>query len=107
MRSLMKFNEWKRYCEGRSMGQFVFCTDNQEWNRIESPLKLSLAFSSMLVMSNPNRICFRGFGNTMCLERVKYILVDTERTPLGTIFVIVCGDSIRGEDDISYTLIAS
>ena len=107
MGRVMTVGELKRYYEGRSLRRILFCTDNQQWDKVANPMKATLAFSSMLMGSNPNIICLKGGGNMLYFERVKYVSVDTERTALGTILDVVCGDSSGNDNDVHFTLIAS
>lgn len=107
MRMVMNVGELKRYYEGRSLRRVLFCTENQDWSKVEHPLKANLAFTSMLMACNPNVICLKNGDNTLYFEKVKRVYVDPERSPLGTVLDVVCGDSTSKENDIHYTLIAS
>ena len=107
MRSVMTVGELKRYCEGRSMRRILFCTENQKWDTVENPMKANLVFSSILIACNPNIICLKAGENMLYFERVKCVNVDTERSILGTVLDVVCGDSTGKTNDVHYTLIAS
>lgn len=107
MRRVMSVGELKRYYEGRSLRRILFCTENQAWDKVENPLKANLAFTSMLMACHPNVICLKNGDSALYFERVKRILVDDERSVLGTVLDIVCGDSASKENDIHYTLITS
>ena len=107
MRRMMSVGELKRYYEGRSPRRILFCTENQAWDKVENPMKASLAFTSMLMACNPNVICLKSGDSVLYFERVKCVHVDADRSPLGTVLDIVCGDSSGKENDIHYTLIAS
>ena len=107
MRRIMRVGDLKRYYEGRSPRRILFCTENQAWGKVGNPLKASLAFSSMVVACNPNVICLKNGESTLWFERVKSVIVDAERSPLGTVLDIICSDSASKENDIHYTLIAS
>ena len=107
MRRIMSVGDLKRYYEGRSPRRILFCTENQAWGKVGNPLKASLAFSSMVVACNPNVICLKNGESTLWFERVKSVIVDAERSPLGTVLDIICSDSASKENDIHYTLIAS
>ena len=101
----MNIGELKRYYEGRSLRRILFCTDNQVWDKVENPMKASLSFASMLMACNPNVICLKNGESVLYFERVKCIYVDDERSVLGTVLDIVCGDGTSREDDTHYTLI--
>lgn len=107
MEKMMSFGELKRYYEGRSPQRILFCTDNQTWDRIENPLKVNLTFTSMMMCCNPNAICLKNGDNFLCFEKVKRAHVDTERSPLGVVLSVVCGDARCDDNDIRYTLITT
>lgn len=107
MRRVMNVGELKRYYEGRSLRRILFCTEDQAWDKVENPLKARLAFTSMLMVCHPNVICLKNGDSVLYFEKVKHILVDDERSVLGTVLDIVCGDSSSKENDIHYTLITS
>lgn len=107
MRKIMSIGELRRYYENRIPKQILYCTDNQTWCKADNPMKAVLTFTSMAMASNPNVICLKSGENTLWFERVKNVIVDPDRSPLGTILDIVCGDSAGKENDIHYTLITS
>lgn len=107
MRKNMSVGELKRYYEGRSLRRILFCTENQSWDKVESPLKANLAFTSMLMACNPNVICLKNGDSTLCFERVKSVQVDADGSPLGTVLDIICGDNSSKENDTHYTLITA
>lgn len=107
MRRIMSIWELKRYYEGRSPKRILFCSENQEWSKIENPLKSSLVFTSMAMACNPNVICLKNGDSMVWFERVKSVIVDPDRSPLGTVLDIVCGDVSSKENDIRYTVIAT
>ena len=105
MREIMSTGELKRYLAGKSPGRIVFNTGNQLWNKVEDPLKANLVYTSIVVMCHPNIICLKGSDGTMCFERVKTVTVDTEKSPLGTVLDIICGDRMGKDNDVHYILI--
>ena len=107
MRKSMSVGDLKRYYEGRGVKRILFCSENQAWNKVENPLNINLTFTSMLMACNPNVICLKCGDNTMHFEKVKRIYLDADRSPLGTVLDIVCGDSNTRGNDIKYTLIVS
>lgn len=107
MSTRMTFGELKRYFDGRSLNRVLFCTEDQPWECVSNPLKACLAFTSMQMASNPNMICLKGGDNMMYFERVKFADVDAERTPIGTVLDVVCGDKSNRRNDIHYLLIVS
>ena len=107
MRKIMSVLDLKRYYEGRSLRQILFSSDNQEWDKTENPMKINLSFSSMSMASNPNVICLKNGENTMHFEKVKYVYLDSDRSPLGIVLDIICGDKCTNDNDIKYTIITA
>ena len=107
MRRVVSIGELKRYYENRSYGRILFCTDNQSWDSVDYPMKAEIVFTSMLMACNPNVICLKNGESTVRFEKVKCVYLDADRSPLGTVLDIVCGDSNTKENDIKYTIITS
>lgn len=107
MREIMSIGELKRYYERRGLRRIVFCTVNQAWNQVDDPMKVSLTFTSMVMACNPNVICLKNGENTVWFEKVKGVVVEQDRSPLGTVLDIVCGDSASKDNDVHYTVITS
>ena len=107
MRKIMSIRELKRYYEHHIPRQILYCTDNQTWGKVDNPMKASLTFTSMAMACNPKVICLKSGENTLWFERVKNVIVDSDRSPLGTVLDIVCGDNSGKENDIHYTVITS
>ena len=105
MKRIMSIGDLKRYYDGHNPKRILFCTENQSWGKVENPMRVSLSFTSMVMACNPNVICLKDGENTLWFERVKRVIVDAERSPLGTILDVVCGDSSNKENDIHYTII--
>lgn len=107
MKRIMSVGDLKRYYEGNSPRRIIFCTENQAFSKVDTPLKANLAFTSMIMACNPNVICLKNGESVLWFERVKSVIVDADRSPLGTVLDVVCGDSIGKDNDIHYTLIAT
>lgn len=107
MRMIMSIGELKRYYECRSCKRIIFCSENQEWGKVENPMKVNMSFTSMLMACNPNVICLKSGDNTVHFEKVKCVYLDADMSPLGTIIDVVCGDNNTQENDIKYTLITT
>lgn len=107
MRKIMSIRELKRYYECRIPRHIMYCTDNQTWCKVDSPMKSSLTFTSMVIACNPNVICLKSGENTLWFERVKSVVIDSDRSQLGTVLDIICGDSAGRESDIHYTVITT
>lgn len=98
--------EFKDVCDSISPKQFIFCSDNQMWNRVEHTINVKLTFTIMMIAFNPNSICFKNSTDFLCLDRVKSIKIDSDSSALGLVFTVVCGDNKSSTNDISYTIIA-
>ena len=107
MKRILSILELKRYYSGNNPNRILFCSDNQSWHSVENPMKINMAFTSMLMACNPNVICLKSGDNTIRIERVKYVCLDADRSPLGTVLDVVCGNKDTKENDIRYTLITS
>lgn len=107
MKRIMSMRDLQRYYSEQPLRQFKFCTVNQSWDKVRNPMKADLSFSKMLISCNPNVICLRNGESVMYFERVKYVHVDADSSPLGTVFDIICGDSTNKENDMHYTLIGT
>ena len=106
MKRIIGIGELKKYFESCGLCRILFCTENQVWSKVEDPLKAGLVFTSMATARNPNAICLKNGESSLWFERVKSVIVDSDRSPLGTVIDIICGDSSDIEDDMRYTLIA-
>lgn len=103
--SNLSVREFKEVCDTLSAKQFIFSSENQPWNRVEHTIKAKLTFTIMLIALNPNSICFKNNDNTLYLERVKGVVMSDEKSVLGEVFTIICGDSVNDLNDVSYTII--
>lgn len=102
----LSVREFKNMCDTLSPKQFIFLSENQPWNKVEHTIKVKLTFKIMLIAFNPNAICFKNSDDFICLDRVKRIKMSDEKSMLGTIFTIICGDLNNNFNDVSYTIIA-
>ena len=102
----MSVREFKKVCDTLSFKQFVFSSENQAWDKVEYTIKAKLTFTIMLIALNPNAICFKHGDDFLCLDRIKHITMSDEKSMLGVVFTVICGDSGNSENDIAYTIIA-
>ena len=100
--STMTVSQFKRYIGTVPYSRIIFCSDNQNWDHVGSPINLCLTFGVLSVTLNPNIICLKSGDNTVCFERIKS--VDTDVSVLGVVINVICEDD-AGE--ICYTLVAS
>lgn len=105
MKKVMNLSEFRRYCEGRSISRIEFCTENQPSDFFGNPIRMYMSFSSLMVSCNPNTICLKEGENSVCLVRVKSVLVDTERPVAGTVATVLCGSKKFSGFDCSIKLL--
>ena len=98
--------ELDEHCKGKNYTRFCLTSEDQKWNKVECPLKLRLQFNQIRVSHNPNRVYLKNGESQICLQRVKYILVDGEKIPVGDMLHIVCGSWNNSTNDTVYTVIA-
>lgn len=93
--------ELKEFCNEHKPKKISFLTENQEWFDIADPCKLTFSFPLMLLHENPNIVFLKSGNNSLSLDRVRYAVIDTKATLLGTLVTVFCGD------DRKYTLVLS
>lgn len=96
--------EFKKYCADLSPQSYLLSTENQKWDDIDNTIRYKAEFCVMIINFNPNTIRFKSGDNYLKLERVKYIKVD-EKSLLGDVFTIVCGNLLDNICDKPYTII--
>lgn len=104
MQALSMIN-FKKMCRNIAPTTFIFDTENQPGGA-SSNMKMVSAYSDVIFMLNPNRICFKNDSGTLCLNRVKSIKYHDDSESVGKIFSIVCGNLQSDEADVTYTFVA-
>lgn len=107
MKKLVSIHELKEYCAVNKPHHVLFHTENQDWYRAADPCKLRMSFSIMLINENPNLICLKSGANSLSIDRVQCIEIDTGSTVLGTVLRVHCGDFGSSTHSITYTLIVA
>lgn len=107
MKKRVSVRELKEYCERNKPRQVTYYSENQDRYRGSDPCKLRLHFQTMLICENPDRICLKSGESSVCIDRVRFIEIDTETTVLGAIFTVYCGGSGTKAKEITYKLIAA
>lgn len=102
----LSIQEFKKVCDALSPTQFIFSSENQSWHQVEHTIRAKLTFTIMMIAFNPNTICLKNHTDSLCLNRVKSIKINDEKSMLGTIFTVICGDSGSNSKDVAYTIIA-
>lgn len=98
--------EFEEYCKEKDYSKFCLFSEDQKWNEVECPLKLRLQFTQIRVVNNPNRVYLKDGDSYICLQRVKHVLVDSEKIPVGDILHIVCGSYNDSKIDTVYSVMA-
>ena len=101
----LSVREFKEYCAKLSPHKYVFSTENQEGDKVESTIRGEAEFNSMIISFNPNTIRLKSGRNHIKFERVKYIKVE-EKSMIGDVFTIVCGGFSAETNDNLYTVVA-
>lgn len=107
MKKMLNIRGLKEYCECNKPHKILFQTENQPWYRAADPCKIKMSFQIMLIYENPNLICLKSGDNTICLDRVKFVEIDTDCTVLGTLITVFCGEFGSSGYDITYKLIVA
>lgn len=107
MKKLVSVRELKEYYSINKPYYVLFQTENQDWYRAADPCKLRMSFPVMLIHENPNLICLKSGENSLYIDRVQCVEIDTGATTLGTLLRVYCGDFGSNTHDITYTLIAA
>ena len=88
--------------------EISFSTENQPWYRVADPCKIKCTFPIMMIFENPNIVCLKSGGNSVCFDRVKFAEVDTDATVLGTVLRLFCESPAGASDsDASYILVVA
>jgi len=96
--------EFKRLCDGIKPAMFVFDLSNQN-SGLYSDSNMITSYDDVIIMLNPNRICFKSSNSYYCLNRVKYIILSDNDT-IGYVFNIICGNRYDDKDDTTHVIIA-
>lgn len=107
MKKTVSVRELKEYYDLNKPHYVLFQTENQDWYKTSEPCKLRMSFPIMLICENPNLICLKSGANTLSIDRVKCVEIDTSATVLGTVLKVFCGDFNSDGYDITYTLISA
>lgn len=107
MKKTMSVGEFKSYCEANRPQYILFYTENQSWYCVSDPCKIKMSFPIMLICENPNIICLKSGNNTLSIDRVKAVKIDTDSSVLGTIITAFCGNADMDGYEIAYTLVAA
>lgn len=102
----LSMREFKDMCDSLTFNKFVLLSENQLCNNFNHTVNVKSLFKIMLILFNPNTICFKNADSTVCFERVKYIKINDDNLLVGLIFTIVCGDFSTNKNDVSYTIVA-
>lgn len=107
MKKTVSIRELKEYYSVNKPHYVLFQTENQDWYTAADPCKLKMSFQIMLINENPNLICLKSGVNTLSIDRVKCVEIDTGATVLGTVLKVFCGDFGSDSYETTYTLIAA
>lgn len=101
----MSVREFRNFCNSNEISHFILSSDNQEHYLISKTLKHDFVFNTLLIALNPNAICLKNEHGLVCFERVKYVTMKPDPSPLGVKFSIICGDFSSEKNNIRYNII--
>lgn len=105
MKRKITVGELERLYRDRGPSRFLFDAEDQEWNRVGSPVRFHMEFKTLQVAKNPDVILFRNGVDYTYFQKIRHIIVDDEKSLLGTILHIVCETEANDGNEIRYTLI--
>ncbi len=103
---ILSVPEFDKFCKNIKPSRYIYNTENQRTDNSFNTKKEVSEYKIVLTSLCPNIIFFRNEFSYMCLERVKYVLIDTETCTIGTVLTVVCGDKKTSDNDMFYTFIA-
>ncbi len=98
--------EFRDYCSEHTFNKIIYLSANQVWYSIDDTVSANLEFNNMIMTFNPNIIHLKSGENFLNLRKVKTVKLHDEKSLLGKVFTIVCGDSLCSDNNKEYTLIA-
>ena len=105
MKRKITVGELERLYRGREPGRFLFDAEDQEWNRVGSPIRLHMEFKTLQVSKNPDIILLRNGVDYVYFQKVRHIIVDDEKSLLGTVLHIICETEANDGSETRYTLV--
>lgn len=96
--------EFKKFLSEKQPRKIIFMSENQDDFDVADPFVLSVAFSSIFVGENPNVVYITDGANSVRLNMVKRIKVQSESSVIGTEVKVSC---LGREREKTYTLLVS
>lgn len=106
MQKKVNMGELRVYCEETAPQKISFCTENQSSPVTTGTMLIHGHYSSIHVFDRRALVCLSDNSNMICFQCVKYALIDTDSSLLGTLITLRCGYGMP-EEDVSYTLIVA
>lgn len=105
MKRKITVGELERLYKGRKPARFLFDAEDQEWNRVGSPIRFHMEFKTLQVSKNPDIILLRNGVDYVYFQKVRHIIVDDEKSLLGTVLHIICETEANDRSETRYTLV--
>lgn len=105
MKRKITVGELERLYKGRKPARFLFDAEDQEWNRVGSPIRFHMEFKTLQVSKNPDIILLRNGVDYVYFQKVRHIIVDDEKSLLGTVLHIICETEANDGSETRYTLV--
>lgn len=105
---VLTLSEFEKFFNDAKPRNVIYDTKSQAWHDDRDTLSIVCSYQKMLVFSHPNCISFKGAGQSMCLDGVKYVQIHEYSNPrVGLVFTVICGDKWNNENDIGYTFVTN
>lgn len=88
----MTIGEFGRFLSAANPKSVILCSENQQDEWQDSSLSFSLTFQKIKATVSPDSVYLQNFFGSICLRKTKYVLVDPDKSVLGTIITVVCED---------------
>lgn len=96
--------DFRKLCAENRIVKFTFSTLDQKQDSIFHTIVTRHWYNKMFVQQNPNQVCFMSDNGETRFERIKYVVVYTNKDSNTLKFSFVCGNQKTDESDIEYIL---
>jgi hypothetical protein len=107
MKATVSIRELREYYQKNHIDQISFCTTAQGWHRVSDSCRINISFPNMLVYEQPAMICLKSGKDTLCIDHIRSVEIDTESMESAIILNVCCGSEVAGGGEIQYTLFAN
>lgn len=105
MRRIITVGELERMCNGKGTGQFLFRSEEQDWNMVGSPVRFCTEFQTIQVAKNPDIILLKNGADYVYFQRINRVALDSRNPEQGTLIHIYCASPDPDGAEIRYTIV--